>query len=137
MFPRSITSKAVERRRYWLEEIVQLSDNFGTDSTRLQAELAAEVDRDGATAVIDHLRFCGNIPERYEHDSSEEKLYSKYTDVVLAKALEQLGLRTAVLVERGDSADVEAVADEQVAPALAPRLSCPHSTSPPRNNERA
>ncbi|QPQ54476.1 HindIII family type II restriction endonuclease [Allosphingosinicella flava] len=112
MSPRSITSKAVERRRYWLEEIVQLSDNFGTDSTRLQAELAAEVDRDGAIAVIDHLRFCGNIPERYEHDSSEEKLYSKYTDVVLAKALEQLGLRTAVLVERGDSADVEAVADD-------------------------
>ncbi len=104
--------RAVKRRRYWLEEIVQLSDNFGIDSTRLQSELAAEVERDGASAVIDHLRFCGNIPERYEHDSSEEKLYSKYTDVVLAKALEQLGLRTSVLVERGDSADVEAVADD-------------------------
>ena len=108
--PDPSTLASVKRRRYWLDEIVQLSGKFGTDSSRLEAELATEVKRDGPIAVIDHLRFCGNIPEAYEHDSSEEKLYSKYTDVVLAHALAQLGLRTLVLTERGDSADVEAVA---------------------------
>lgn len=103
---------AIDRRRHWLAEIVRLSGNFGTDSTRLQAELDTEVRREGSQAIIDHLRLCGNIPEHYGHDSSEEKLYSKFTDIVLAEALAQLGLKTAVLVERGDSADVEAVADD-------------------------
>jgi HindIII restriction endonuclease len=101
---------AVARRQRWLAEIVQLSGNFGTDSTRLQTELSQEMRKDGFQAVIDHLRLCGNIPEQYGHDSSEEKLYSKYTDIVLAEALACLGLKTAVFTERGDTADVEAVA---------------------------
>jgi HindIII restriction endonuclease len=123
--PAPISPNAIKRRRYWLDEIVQISDSFGADSTRLQSELTTEISQEGATAVIDHLRFCGNIPERYEHDSSEEKLYSKYTDIVLAKALDQLGLRTSVLTERGDAADVEAVASDWalVADAKAFRLS--------------
>ena len=121
----ALGSTAVSRRRHWLAEIVQLSGNFGTDSTRLQEELSSEVGQDGSQAVIDHLRLCGNIPEQYGHDSSEEKLYSKYTDIVLAEALARLGLATAVLVERGDAADVEAVATDWalVSDAKAFRLS--------------
>jgi type II restriction enzyme len=71
------------------------------------------------------LRLCGAIPERYKHDSSEEKLYSKYTDVVISKSYEAMGLTSIVLTERADAADVECVADEYsfVADAKAFRLS--------------
>jgi HindIII restriction endonuclease len=120
-----IGESAIERRRHWLTEIVSLSGKFGADATRVEDELNLEIQRDGAVAVLDHLRLCGNIPEQYGHDSSEEKLYSKYTDVVLAAALRQIGLKAQVLTERGDAADVEAVADEwsMVGDAKAFRLS--------------
>lgn len=61
------------------------------------------------TALIDHLRLCGSIPEQYGHDTSEEKLYSKYTDALLAAAYRYIGLTSVVLDERADAADVEAV----------------------------
>lgn len=107
-----ITKSTLDRRQYWLAEIVNLSGSFGADAARVEAELSTEVKRDGVSAILDHLRLCGNIPEQYSHDSSEEKLYSKYTDVVLAAALRHLGLRALVMTERGDAADVEAVADD-------------------------
>lgn len=55
------------------------------------------------------MQLCGAIPERYGHDSSEEKLYSKYTDALLAASLRYIGLTSLVLKERADAADVEAV----------------------------
>ena len=69
-----ISAGTVERRRHWLAEIVNLSGTFGADAARVEDELTAEIKRDGAIAVLDHLRLCGNIPEQYGHDSSEEKL---------------------------------------------------------------
>lgn len=58
----------------------------------------------------DELRFClldcGIIPESYAHDSTSEKLWAKYSDVVLASALSHLGIESEVLRARGDSADV-------------------------------
>jgi type II restriction enzyme len=60
--------------------------------------------------LIDHLRLCGDIPESYGHDSSEEKLYSKYSDSLIALAFNTVGLRSLVLDERADAADVEVVA---------------------------
>jgi type II restriction enzyme len=105
-----ISQAAIARRNYWIGEIVQISGNFGIDSTRVQAELSDEIQRDGSSAIIDHLRLCGSIPEHYGHDSSEEKLYSKYTDALLAVAYRRIGLTSLVLTERADSADVEAVA---------------------------
>lgn len=105
-----IDQSAIKRRAYWIDEIVKLSGNFGADATRVEAELLHEIGRDGPNAVLDHLRLCGAIPESYGHDSSEEKLYSKYTDALLAVAFIQMGLKSVVLVERANSADVEAVA---------------------------
>lgn len=48
----------------------------------------------------------GVIPERFDPDSSEEKLWSKLSDVVLARSLSFLGLTTSVIKSRSDSADV-------------------------------
>ena len=48
----------------------------------------------------------GSIPESIEHDSSEEKLYSKASDIVLARCFQEIGLQSVVLKERNNCADV-------------------------------
>lgn len=120
-----ISDKAIKRREFWVEEIRKLSGNFGDDSDKLEKELETEIKKNGISSLIDHLRLCGNIPESYGHDTSEEKLYSKYTDCLLSLAYSSLGLKSLVLKERADAADVEAFAKDYsfVADAKAFRLS--------------
>jgi hypothetical protein len=122
---RIISDAALQRRAYWITEIVKIGDHFGTDAARVEAELVDEYAQYGRASLIDHLRLCGAIPESYHHDSSEEKLYSKYTDAVVAQALRAMGCTSLILTERADAADVEAVADDFtfVADAKAFRLS--------------
>jgi HindIII restriction endonuclease len=101
-------------------------DNGGYfNYSRLESELQAEIKRDGYGALLDHLRLCGDIPESYGHDSSEEKLYSKYTDALLAETFKSVGLKSIVLKERADAADVEAFANSYnfIADAKSFRLS--------------
>lgn len=50
----------------------------------------------------------GTIPEDIEHDSTEEKLYTKVSDIILAKCFMELGLKSEVLRERANCADVVA-----------------------------
>ena len=52
---------------------------------------------------------CAVMPEVFRHDSSEEKLWAKYSDILLAKSLGFLGLESEVIRVRGNSADVRAV----------------------------
>ena len=120
-----ISDRAVKRRIYWVEEIRKLSGNFVNDTDKLEKELEAEISKSGVTALIDHLRLCGSIPESYGHDSSEEKLYSKYTDSLLSLSFKAIGLKSLVLKERADAADVEAFAKNYsfVADAKSFRLS--------------
>ena len=100
--------EAKTRRAYWVAELAKLSGSFGDDSTKMIEELRAEIARDGKEALLDHLRVCGAMPEQYGHDSSEEKLYSKYTDAVICESLSAIGLRSAVITARADAADVQA-----------------------------
>ncbi len=122
---RIISEEAIKRRSYWVEEIRKLSGNFGDDYEKLAKELTEEVEKGGVSVLIDHLRLCGSIPESYNHDSSEEKLYSKYTDCLLSLTYQALGLRSLVIKERADVADVEAFGKDYsfVADAKAFRLS--------------
>ncbi|CAE6702517.1 HindIII family type II restriction endonuclease [Candidatus Nitrotoga fabula] len=120
-----ISYAAIQRRKYWVEEIRKISGNFGDDSERLEKELSEEIKDKGAASLLDHLRLSGNIPESYGHDTSEEKQYSKYTDALLSETYKALGLRSLVLKERADAADVEVFANNYsfVADAKAFRLS--------------
>jgi type II restriction enzyme len=120
-----ISDNAIATRKYWVGEIQNLSGNFADDTERLENELKDEIFKPGASTLIDHLRLCGNIPEAYSHDSSEEKLYSKYTDSLLCFAYKEMGLKSVVLTERADVADVDAFAKKYsfVADAKAFRLS--------------
>ena len=105
-----ISYKSVKRRTYWIDEIRKLRGNFGDESDRLEKKLEQEIKKSGVSALIDHLRLCGNIPESFGRDSIEEKLYSKYTDCLLSLAYKAIGLKSLVLKERADAADVEAFA---------------------------
>jgi len=120
-----IKQDAITRRTQWIEKLRKLSGNFGDDSEQLEKELGDEIKEQGTLALIDHLRLCGDIPESYGHDSSEEKLYSKYTDSLLAETFKAVGLNSLVLKERADTADVEAFAKSYsfVADAKSFRLS--------------
>ncbi|MFF0222766.1 HindIII family type II restriction endonuclease [Streptomyces sp. NPDC004629] len=70
---------------------------------------------------------AGCIPERYSHDSTEEKLYAKAMDSIVAESLRRLGYEAEVSQERSNSADVVAEggspAHSLVADAKAFRLS--------------
>ena len=114
-----------QHRSRWVDRLAELSGEFGADADSMMEELRGEI-RGDPPVLIDHLRLCGAIPERYGHDSSEEKLYSKYTDAVICEALQAIGLNSAVLDTRADSADVQAHAPagySLVADAKAFRLS--------------
>ena len=56
--------------------------------------------------LSEDLIQCGTLPEMFDHDSSEEKLWAKFSDIALSKALNYLGIKTEVLGARGNSADV-------------------------------
>lgn len=120
-----ISAEAIKTRQHWIEEIRKLSGHFGNDIEKLEKELDAEIRKNGISSLIDHLRLCGNIPESFGHDTSEEKLYSKYTDTLLSLSFTALGLQSLVLKDRADAADVEAFAEDYsfVADAKAFRLS--------------
>ena len=62
----------------------------------------------GHNGVVAQVEYAGVIPESYSHDSSEEKLFAKYCDYLLAKALAALGMESSVSEERADAADVTA-----------------------------
>lgn len=52
------------------------------------------------------LTEIGIIPESLPYDSSEEKLFAKASDAVLARAFREIGLKATVLTARGNAADV-------------------------------
>lgn len=55
---------------------------------------------------LDILEEIGTIPESIEHDSTEEKLFSKVSDIVLSRAFIEIGLNSNILKQRSNSADV-------------------------------
>ncbi len=120
-----ITQEQINSRNYWIDQISRLSGDFGVDAEKVEAEIGKEISDKGIEALLGHLRLCGAIPEQYGHDTSEEKLYSKYTDVVIHQSYLLMGFNSIVLKERADVADVECVNDNYsfVADAKAFRLS--------------
>lgn len=63
---------------------------------------------DNATDLLCLIDGVGSIPESIPHDSTAEKLFSKASDAVLSKGFRTLGLKSVVVRERSDSADVQA-----------------------------
>lgn len=60
---------------------------------------------------IEIIKEIGTIPEIIEASSTEEKLYSKASDIVLARCFTEIGLKAKAVSERGNSADIIAESD--------------------------
>jgi type II restriction enzyme len=87
------------------EHIIDLIFSFSKEHTAfetLESHLA-EVDQKELPPM---LLECGVLPEVFNHDSTEEKLWAKYSDILISKSFELLGLKSRVIRVRGDSADV-------------------------------
>lgn len=57
-------------------------------------------------ALLELLSEAGFIPEAYDHDSSEEKVYAKAMDALAASALRWMGYEAQATDERANAADV-------------------------------
>lgn len=85
------------------KEITEKSKyDFVTASTQLE-ELVFNCTKDEILSIITEI---GIIPEDIGHDSSEEKIYTKVSDIIFAKALKEMGYEVQVLRERADCADI-------------------------------
>jgi len=67
--------------------------------------IAAWLKTSPVEAVLEHLDDGGIIPECFGHDSTEEKLFAKYCDALLAAAWVAMGMEADVITERADAAD--------------------------------
>lgn len=120
-----ITEDAIINRNIWVDKIDKLQGVFSENSGLIEDELSIELQNNDLDCLLNHLRLCGNIPESYGHDTSEEKQYSKYTDAILCFAYKSMGLQSLIISERADVADVEGFGKDFsfVADAKAFRLS--------------
>lgn len=78
--------------------------NFEKATDRIKNELFTL----NKTQLLILVKEIGTIPENIGHDSSEEKLYAKTTDIILAKCFHELGLKADVTKERANCADIVA-----------------------------
>lgn len=76
--------------------------DFAIASNNLQS-LLFDISR---TDVLSLITEIGIIPEDIGHDSSEEKLYTKVSDILFAKALKEMNFEVTVLRERSNCADI-------------------------------
>lgn len=90
----------------WLREQIRecKDEDFQTSSDAMQ-DFVFSMSRYDVAEIVSEI---GVIPEDIAHDSSEEKLYSKTSDIVFAKALECIGFDVQVLRERANAADIVA-----------------------------
>lgn len=75
------------------------------DATQRLQEMIFALDRANIIQLVSQI---GSIPEDIGHDSTEEKLYAKVSDILLAKSLIEMNLEATVLTQRADCADVVA-----------------------------
>ena len=88
-----------------LKNLIKISaqkPDFQTESKKFE-NLIFDLPKNDFVPLITEI---GSIPEDIEHDSSEEKLFTKVSDIILAKSLIELGLQANVNKARANCADV-------------------------------
>lgn len=87
-----------------LRSLIRMNSNldFAAACDNLQSILF-DISR---TDVLSLITEIGIIPEDIGHDSSEEKLYAKVSDILFAKALKEMNFEVNVLRERSNCADI-------------------------------
>jgi len=87
------------------QTIIELIQQIAQDSDAFD-QLESQIQGISRKTLSNLLLNCGIIPERFSHDSSEEKLWAKYCDILLSQTLNHLNVQAQVIRARGDSADV-------------------------------
>lgn len=95
---------AYEKLKSKIDYICKRNTNF-EEKTRYIEKYLNDISYDDFINIVINI---GIIPESVVHDSTEEKFYAKVSDIILAKAFSELGLKSQIITERGDSADVYA-----------------------------
>ena len=123
---RNITRNTNKKSAFeqFLTKFLNISNNNKDIQMRTQ-ELNDYIGKLNDTDAKAILRDIGTIPEYIQASSSSEKLFSKASDIILARAFKMLGLKAEVSFERADSADVVAQSEHYslVADAKCFRLS--------------
>lgn len=91
----------------FLNEILKISsstkDSNFKEQTNLVSKFVSTLNDENIKSIVKEI---GIIPECIKASSSAEKLFSKSSDIILARAFIMLGLKSKALDGRGDSADV-------------------------------
>ena len=87
------------------QKMIDLFFKFSKEKTNFEL-LESQLIGIDKPKVLTLLLECGVMPGVFAHDSTEEKLWAKYSDILLAKTFEFLDLKSQVIRVRGDSADV-------------------------------
>ena len=95
---------AYEELQHKIKE-VSAQDNSFEEKAGYIKNYIDDVTRDQLLNIISGI---GIIPEFVGHDSTEEKFYAKVSDIVLSKCFSEIGLKSRVLTERANAADVYA-----------------------------
>lgn len=105
MLPHDFVVRQHLERNIMFEKLITLISEYSHDgffnATEKLNEFISTTDN-----FLDLILQIGIIPESIAHDSTEEKLFSKASEAVLSRAFRELGLKSTVLSERADSADV-------------------------------
>lgn len=86
-----------------IDRIFELSNKDFKQATYEVREFVDKMDVMDFKYIVKQI---GTIPEIIEHDSTQEKLYSKASDIILARCFRELGMASRALEERADSADI-------------------------------
>lgn len=100
----SLTNKLLKL----IYEISDLELDFKSQSEIIE-NFIEDQDKDG---IIELVRFIGVLPEAIKASSSQEKLFSKAGDIILAKSLCLLNLNSKPLEQRSNAGDVVAMSIE-------------------------
>ena len=88
--------------------VIEIHNNSGVGFSEATDRMLAYVNALSKADFSEVLLDIGAIPQKISPSSSEEKLYSKTTDIVLSRSFSELGLKSEVLEARGNSADISA-----------------------------
>lgn len=90
----------------FVQEIFELTSSPVLTFAQATVRINNYINNLSRDCFINIVKEIGTIPESIEASSSEEKLFSKASDCVLARCFTELGMPSIAVNERGNSADI-------------------------------
>lgn len=82
--------------------LTRANNNFKSSGNKIETYINSL----SKNEFIEIVKEIGTIPEKIRVSSTEEKLYSKASDIILARCFNEIGLKSKAVSERGNSADI-------------------------------